>query len=143
VREAAVAELFVADVGAAAVAAPVAEAEDIVPPPLPVGGRGPWRMPGGFIIFDADRHSLNAHCTNPLHKNVKNPCRLNRTVFAGVVYSRAIAYVPKPGTAHVSPRRRRRCKCGLCDFNTFSNMPCFIILALMSANLWLLHYTSF
>jgi hypothetical protein len=37
-----------------------------------------WDCKGGYIRHDVDRLSLDAHCTNPLHADATNPCRLNR-----------------------------------------------------------------
>ncbi len=44
------------------------------------GFRNPeWLFPGGKIVYDVERESLDAHCLNPNHKDKSNPCRVNRT----------------------------------------------------------------
>ncbi len=43
-----------------------------------------WEVPGiGWIVHDVARNSLDAHCGSLQHVNVKNPCRLNRTLLPG------------------------------------------------------------
>ena len=37
-----------------------------------------WEFPGGWLVLDVSRSSLDAHCSDPRHYDPKNPCRLNR-----------------------------------------------------------------
>ncbi len=39
-----------------------------------------WKVPGGYIVWNRESGSYDAHCDNPLHYCKKNPCRLNRTL---------------------------------------------------------------
>jgi hypothetical protein len=41
-----------------------------------------WAVPGGSIVQDYGRKSLDAHCSIPEHHHPTNPCRLNRTALA-------------------------------------------------------------
>ena len=43
------------------------------------GGNPAYEVPGGWIVHDVVRNSLDAHCACDRHRNPSNPCRLNRT----------------------------------------------------------------
>jgi hypothetical protein len=43
-----------------------------------------WLVPGrGWLVLNVETNSLDAHCGCLHHKNVSNPCRLNRSLNAG------------------------------------------------------------
>jgi hypothetical protein len=42
-----------------------------------------WAVEGGWIVFDVAGRSLDGHCGCKAHKNVKNPCRMNRKSYEG------------------------------------------------------------
>ena len=70
-------------------AAPAAAPLPPPPPPLPSGedirtlrfrhDNPRWKVPGGYIVHNVQRDSLDAHCERACHYVPTNPCRVNRT----------------------------------------------------------------
>jgi hypothetical protein len=50
--------------------------------PRPRFSNGSWTVPGGWIVFDAEQKSLDAHCEFAIHHMKGNACRCNRKATA-------------------------------------------------------------
>ena len=65
----------------AAPAAQVAPSDpgDLVPRARPRFSNPSWEVPGGWVVYDIGRDSLDAHCCQAGHHVPTNACRLNRS----------------------------------------------------------------